>query len=377
MKMYIEPLKKDVLDRYLGVQDLTRAAEPHAVKLLYQKIEDYMRMAHPNSEVIVYRQKPVVAIEDNYDKLLIAKDNISRSSTYTHYVDKSHILRTHTSAHMPQILEDLAKRDDWDDVVVLLPGLAYRRDVTDKTHLGVLHQLDMWRVIKNSPQKPAIVKDDLLAVVKGVADVAAPGWKLRIVDNPHPYTKEGIEVNAVKDGRDIEILECGLTSDRLLQNSGLDPEKYSGWALGMGLDRLVMTLKAIPDIRYLRSTNPDIAKQMIDLSPYNEVSHQPSVKRDISYSIPKGYVEEDINEDIREALGDKVNVLESVEVLSETAYEKLPVIIRERLGCDPTQKNVLIRITLRHLERSLTNQEVNQIYSDIYGKINYGTGGYL
>lgn len=377
MKMYIEPLKKDVLDRYLAVQDLTQAAEPHAVKLLYQKIEDYMRTIHPNSEVIVYRQKPVVAVQDNYDKLLIGKDNISRASTYTHYADSSHILRTHTSAHMPQILEDLAKRDDWDDVVVLLPGLAYRRDVTDKTHLGVLHQLDMWRVIKNSPQKPAIVKDDPLDVVEGVAGVAAPGWKLRIVDNPHPYTKQGIEVNAVKDGRDIEILECGLTSDKLLQNSGLDPRKYSGWALGMGLDRLVMTLKAIPDIRYLRSTNPDIAKQMVNLSPYNEVSHQPSVKRDISYSIPKGYVEEDINEDIREALGEKVNVLESVEVLSETAYEKLPVNIRERLGCDLSQKNVLIRITLRHLERSLTNQEVNQIYSDIYGKINYGTGGYL
>jgi phenylalanyl-tRNA synthetase alpha chain len=158
----------------------------------------------------------------------------------------------------------------------------------------------------------------LLDVVNGLASVAAPGWKLRIVDNPHPYTKEGIEVNAVNGERDIEILECGLTSDQLLRNSGLDPEKYSGWVLGIGLDRLVMTLKAIPDIRYLRSTNPGIAKQMLDLSPYNKVSHQPSVKRDISYSIPKRYVEEDINEDIREALGDKLNVLESVEVLSET-----------------------------------------------------------
>ena len=376
MKMYIEPLKQDVLDRYLAVQDLTQAAETHAVKLLYQKIEDYMRTAHPNSEVVVYRQKPIVAVEDNYDKLLIGEDNISRSSTYTHYADKNHILRTHTSAHMPQILEDLAKRDDWEDVVVLLPGLAYRRDVTDRTHLGVLHQLDMWRVIKNSPNKPAIVKDDLLDVVNGVASVAAPGWKLRIVDNPHPYTKEGTEVNAVKDGRDIEILECGLTSDKLLQNSGLDAEKYSGWALGMGLDRLVMTLKAIPDIRYLRSTNPDIAKQMGDLSPYNEVSHQPSIKRDMSYSVPKTYVEEDINEDIRNALGDNMNILESVEVLSETPAEQLPEKIRERLGCKPDQKNILVRITLRHLEKTLTNKQANDIYDDIYSTINHGTGGY-
>ncbi len=79
----------------------------------------------------------------------------------------------------------------------------------------------------------------------------------------------------------------------------------------------------------------------------------------------------------REALGDRVNVLESVEVLSETSYDDLPVKIRKRLGINSSQKNVLIRITLRRLERSLTNQEVNQIYDDIYGKINYGTSGYM
>jgi len=377
MKMYIEPLNKDVLDSYLAVQDLTQSAEPHAVKLLYQKIEDYMRATHPNSEVIVCRQEPIVSIEDNYDKLLIGKDNISRSSTYTHYADKTHILRTHTTAHMPQILEGLSKRDDWEDVLVLLPGLAYRRDVTDKTHLGVLHQLDIWRVIKNTAQMPAIVKTDLLNVVEGIAETAAPGWKLRIIDNPHPYTDQGIEVNAVKDGRDIEIMECGLTSDQLLQNSGLDPNEYSGWALGMGLDRLVMTLKAIPDIRYLRSVNPNIARQMVDLSLYSEVSHQPSIKRDMSYSVPNDYVEEDINEDIRDALGDKVNVLESVEIISETSYENLLDNVRERLGCMPDQKNVLIRITLRHLEETLTKKQANEIYDDIYSKINYGSRGYL
>jgi phenylalanyl-tRNA synthetase alpha chain len=185
-----------------------------------------------------------------------------------------------------------------------------------------------------------------------------------------------MEVNAVKDGRDIEILECGLTSDELLRKSGLDPKKYSGWALGIGLDRLVMTLKAIPDIRYLRSTNPDIAKQMTDLSPYKEVSHQPSIKRDMSYSVPKSYVEEDINEDIRNALGDNMNILESVEVVSETPAEQLPDRVRERLGCKPDQKNVLVRITLRHLEKTLTNKQANEIYDGIYTKINHGTGGY-
>ena len=374
--MYIKPLTKEALERYLVIPDLTQADDQHAIKLLYQKIEGYMRSSHPNSEITVYRKDPIVTVEDNYDNLLIPADNISRSSTYTHYVDEEHILRTHTTAQIPGILHSLARRKDWKDVVILLPGLAYRRDVTDKKHVGQVHMLEMWRVVKTTDYKP-IVKDDLLAVVRGVAATAAPGWRLRIVDMPHPYTKQSIEVNAVYGGRDIEILECGLINDQILANAGLDPKRHSGWALGMGLDRLVMTLKGIPDIRYLRSNNPAIARQMKDLEKYQEVSNQPAIQRDMSYSVPSTYVEEDINEDIREALGDKENILESVEILRETSYKDLSLKIRERLGIASDQKNVLVRITLRHLERSLKNQEANDIYDDIYSKINYGTGGYL
>jgi len=377
MRMYVQPLTKEKLNGYLAIPDLTEGKEQHAVSLLYEKIADYMRDAHPKSDVRVYRKDPVVTVTDNYDNLLIAPDNISRSSIYTHYVDEEHILRTHTTAQIPGILRELATtKKDWRDVVVLLPGLAYRRDVTDKKHVGQVHMLEMWRIVKTGKGKP-IVKDDLLTVVTGVASAAAPGWKLRIIDSPHPYTKQGIEVNAVLGDRDIEILECGLISDQLLANMGLDPQKYSGWALGMGLDRLVMTLKDIPDIRYLRSTNPKIAAQMKDLSKYHEVSSLPAITRDMSYSVPASYVEEDINEDIREALGEKQGMLESVEVVNETSYQDLPSKIRERLGISNSQKNVLVRITLRHLERTLENKEANKIYDDIYGKINHGTGGYI
>lgn len=376
MRMYIQPLTKAKLSEYLAIPDLTEGKQQHAISLLYERVAEYMRQAHEKSDVRVYRKDPIVTVADNYDNLLIATDNISRSSTYTHYVDNEHILRTHTTAQIPGILRELAAtRKNWNDVVILLPGLAYRRDVTDKKHVGQVHMLEMWRIVKTGKDKP-IVKDDLLDVVKGVADTAAPGWKLRIIDSPHPYTKQGIEVNAVLGERDIEILECGLINDQILANAGLDPQEYSGWALGMGLDRLVMTLKDIPDVRYLRSTNPKIAAQMKDLEKYHEVSSQPAIQRDMSYSIPANYVEEDINEDIREALGDKQNILESVEILSETAYKDLPQKIQERLGITSDQKNVLVRITLRHLERTLENKEANEIYDDIYEKINHGSGGY-
>lgn len=373
MKMYIEPLPKEAIERYLKIPDLTQGNEPHAVKLLYDRVGEHMRRTHPDSEVMVIREPPIVDVADNYDNLLIPHDNISRSSVYTHYVDETHILRTHTTAHIPSIMRGLAGRNDWEDVLVLLPGLAYRRDVTDKIHLGEIHMLEMWRISRGRK----IVKQDLLNMMASLAEVAAPGWSLRIIDSPHPYTQGGIEVNAVQGERDIEIGEAGLISDELLANSGLDPSNHSGWASGMGLDRLVMTLKGIPDIRYLRSTNSDIARQMTDLAPYQEVSNQPSIRRDMSYSVPQRYVEEDINEEIRQAMGDQAGVLESVEVLSETDYKDLPLPIRERLGIDPRQKNVLVRVTLRHLERSLTNEEANQLYQQVYAQINHGKGGYL
>ncbi len=375
MKMYIKPISQEELTRYLAVTDLTQSDKPHAIRTIYENIESYMRSTHPQSDVKVYRKDPIIDVADNYDNLLFAADNIGRSSTYTHYVDNSHILRTHTSAHLPGILRELSTRDDWQDVVILLPGLSYRRDVSDKKHVSEVHQLEMWRVVKNSARK-IITKDDLLTVVSGVATTAAPGWKLRIEDSPHPYTNQGIEVNAVKGDRDIEILECGLIKEQILSNSGLDPTVYSGWALGMGLDRLVMTIKDIPDIRYLRSKNPKIAEQMTNIETYREVSNQPAIKRDLSYSVPANYVEEDVSADIRQALGDNVDALENVEILNETSYDKLPDNIKQRLGIESGQKNILVRITLRHLERTITNDEANKIYEQVYNKINYGTGGY-
>jgi len=374
MKMHIKPISKSDLKSYLAIADLTND-ENHAIGILAKQIIEHIKTTHVKSDVRVYRRHPIVTIENNYDRLGITKDNISRSSTYTHYVDDDHVLRTHTSAEIPVILRELAEEKDWSDVLISLPGLAYRRDVTDKKHVGQVHMLDMWRVVRTD-KVHKITKQDLLDVVNGVAKTAAPGWTLRIEDSPHPYTEQGIEVNACHGERDIEILECGLIKPRILRDAGLDPAQYSGWALGMGLDRLTMTLKDIPDIRYLRSANPRIAKQMHSLEPYVKVSLQPSIKRDMSYSVPSQYVEEDINEDIRRSLDEDMGILESVEVLSETQYDELPNVARDKLGINGDQKNVLVRITLRHLERSITNQEANGLYEQVYRYVNKGTGGY-
>lgn len=108
MRMYIQPLTKEKLNEYLAIPDLTESKQQHAISLLYERVADYMREAHKKSDVRVYRKDPIVTVADNYDNLLIGADNISRSSTYTHYVDNEHILRTHTTAQIPAILRELA-----------------------------------------------------------------------------------------------------------------------------------------------------------------------------------------------------------------------------------------------------------------------------
>lgn len=385
----IKPISSQKLEEYLAIPDLSLDSgsgekdreKAHAINLVYRKMRSALEKLWPETEVRVIKQNPIVTGADCYDNLLVPVDNVSRSSTYTHWVDEEHCLQTHTSAQIPAVLRELSlDYENWEDVTILVPGLAYRRDVYDKTHLGVLHQMDIWRIVKNKKRGDEVIKlskKDLLKMVQAIATELAPGWNLRIEDSPHPYTNEGIEVNVTNlDGRDIEILECGLLGKDIIKRSGMDPEEVSGLASGLGLDRLVMTLKDIPDVRYLRSDNARIKAQMYDLQEYKPVSLQPAIQRDLSYSVPKEYVEEDISQEIEAAIGTDLSSLESVELLSETDYSKLNETVREKLGIKLNQKNVLVRITLRDLNRTLTKEEANKIYEKIYQKVNYGDGGY-
>ena len=86
------------------------------------------------------------------------------------------------------------------------------------------------------------------------------------------------------DGRSewLELAECGLVAAPVLRGSGLDPRRWAGLALGMGLDRALMLRKGIDDIRLLRSENPEIRAQLLDLAAYRPVSLMPAVRRDLS-----------------------------------------------------------------------------------------------
>jgi phenylalanyl-tRNA synthetase alpha chain len=322
------------------------------------------------ASVRVVRTSPIVTARDNYDRLHFPADGVARDARYTRWIGPGVLLRSQTSAMIPAALDGLARDAAWRDVVLVCPGLVYRRDCIDRHHVGEPHQIDLWRIRRG---EVALGDDDLRAMIGLVAEAALPGWGWRAVPAVHPYTERGLQIDAAESGgRWLEIGECGLASPRVLADAGLDPVATTGLAMGIGLDRLVMLRKAIPDIRLLRARDPRIASQLLDLAPYRAVSAMPAATRDLSIAVDAGDTAEDLGDRVRAALGDRASAVERVEVVSETAHDALPAAARARIGLGPGQNNLLVRVVLRDLERTLTAAEANALRDRIYAALHRG-----
>jgi phenylalanyl-tRNA synthetase alpha chain len=163
-------------------------------------------------------------------------------------------------------------------VLLVCPGIVYRRDAIDWQHTGTPHQLDLWRVTRRAMSDADI--DEMIAILLGAL---LPGLPVRYHQRVHPYTVSGRQVDVCHDGRWVEVAECGLAHPGVLAAAGLPGR--SGVALGMGLDRVLMLAKRIPDIRLLRSADPRVAGQMLDLTGYQRVSVMPAITRDLSVAV--------------------------------------------------------------------------------------------
>lgn len=358
-----------VLQRALALRDLADPAHgPHAVQLVVDAVESALRRAW--SVPVVRDGGPrVVDVADNYDRLRYSPDAITRDRRYSHYLGDGRMLRSHTSAGVPPLLRRLALFGRPTEVLLSVPGICYRRDVIDRHHVGEPHQLDLWRIRLAGPP---LGEDDLTRMIDLVAAAVLPGAPWRTIDGTHPYTLAGREIDLDAGTGEVEIGECGLAHPEVLAAAGL-PATASGLALGVGLDRLVMLAKGIPDIRLLRSTDPRVAGQLTNLAPYRPVSAMPPARRDLSLAVAATLDTELLGDQVRAALGDRATAVEEATVLSETAYDDLPETARERMGLRSGQKNVLLRVILRDLDRTLTAAEANILRDRIYATLHKGT----
>jgi phenylalanyl-tRNA synthetase alpha chain len=187
-----------------------------------------------------------------FDALNTPANHPARNDSDTFYLPDGRLLRTHTST--VQIRTMVANEPP---VRVIGPGAAYRRDETDATHLNQFNQLEGLYVDRNV--SVADLKGTLEYFVRELL-----GQEVQTRLRPHffPFTEPSFELDirlpGIQDGKWMELLGCGMVNPAVFEavnlkrgDSAYDPEDWTGFAFGMGLERLAMSLFGLPDIRLL------------------------------------------------------------------------------------------------------------------------------
>ena len=189
----------------------------------------------------------------NFEAINIPKDHPARSEQDTFYINDNIVLRTQTSPIQIRTMENQEP-----PIKMISPGKVYRSDAVDATHSPIFYQMEGL----------VIDKGVTFADLKGTLELFAKkmfGDKVVTKFRPHhfPFTEPSAEMDAtcfVCEGKGcrvckgsgwIEILGCGMVHPNVLRNCGIDPEVYSGFAFGFGVDRMVMLKYGIDDIRGL------------------------------------------------------------------------------------------------------------------------------
>lgn len=355
------------LQQALSVEDLTQQSD-HAIALMQQTICQKLANLYP--EIIQVQGPRVVSKAENYDLLGYSDQEVTLGNTYTKWVNQTHLLRTQTTSLIVKALKELAQNPKAQ--TLLAPGLVYRRDVRDRWHCAEPHQMDVWIVYPkySSYDHP----NALIQLIDTIVKVAVPKGEYRVLETAHHYTQQGKEVEVYWDNQWLEVLECGIIDPALLDRLGLDSQAWTGLALGMGLDRLVMCRKRLPDIRLLRDPLPLIQNQMSNLLPWKEVSRQPSAERHLSLARYQNEDLESLTEQIMELAKDHVDWVESIEKIGVWAGSELPLAALEKLGMSPDQTNISLKIVLRDLHQSIDRQVANRMMRNIYQGLHQGKG---
>lgn len=199
----------------------------------------------------------------NFEALNVPKDHPARDMQDTFYLAENLLLRTQTSAAQIRIMETRKP-----PIKIICPGRVYRADEVDATHSPVFHQIEGLVVDKN------ITMCDLKGVLEQFAhEIYGKETEVKFRPSFFPFTEPSVEVDVTcsecrgkgcrvcKGSGWIEILGAGMVHPRVLKACGIDPEEYSGFAFGIGLDRLTTTRYKISDIRLLFENDLRFLKQ--------------------------------------------------------------------------------------------------------------------
>lgn len=175
----------------------------------------------------------------NFEALNIPDHHPARSMHDTFYFDANYLLRTHTSGVQ---IRTMQKSEP--PLRIICPGRVYRSD-SDQTHSPMFHQMEGLMISKSSS----------FAELKGVIHEflnAFFGKEMTVRFRPSffPFTEPSAEVDILSDsGKWLEVLGCGMVHPQVLRNCGIDPDEYTGFAFGLGIERFAMLYYGIEDLR--------------------------------------------------------------------------------------------------------------------------------
>ena len=207
----------------------------------------------------------------NFDALNIPGDHPARESQDTFWLSDGNLLRTHTSPVQVRTLQRLVKQGFEPPLKVIVPGRCFRSETVDKTHEHSFYQMEglvVDRVKKGENGSFGVSTANLIHTMKTCLRVILErDVEVRLRPGFFPFVEPGFELDVncpfcggkgcsvCKQSGWIEILPCGMVHPNVLKEGGLDPEEYTGFAFGMGLQRVVMLRYGIDDIRHFMGGN--------------------------------------------------------------------------------------------------------------------------
>ena len=180
----------------------------------------------------------------NFEALNFLPDHPARDMQDTLYLPDGNLLRTHTSNVQIRYMED-----NDPPVRIAAPGKCYRRDTVDATHAAVFHQIEILAIDEG------LTFTDLKGTLKVFLQEMFGDVPIRFRASYFPFTEPSAEVDVQWKGSWLEVMGCGMVDPNVLKAVGYDPEVYTGFAGGFGVERLAMVLHEIDDIRRFYSSD--------------------------------------------------------------------------------------------------------------------------
>ncbi|MCJ8280928.1 MAG: phenylalanine--tRNA ligase subunit alpha, partial [Rivularia sp. ALOHA_DT_140] len=175
----------------------------------------------------------------NFEALNTPPEHPARDMQDTFYLPDGNLLRTQTSSVQIRFMEESEP-----PIRIIAPGRVYRRDNVDATHAAVFHQIELLAVDEGLTftDLKGTIKEFLEAMFGEIEDI-------RFRASYFPFTEPSAEVDLRWNGRWLEVMGCGMVDPNVLKAVGYDPEVYTGFAAGFGVERFAMVLHQLDDIR--------------------------------------------------------------------------------------------------------------------------------